>query len=384
MLHEFISLNRGDIIDRCRAKVAARLIPTPTESEINHGVPLFLEQVVEALRHQETPTPEIGRTAALHGHDLLKRGFTVGQVVHDYGDICQSITEIAVATNAPINADEFRTLNRCLDDAIADAVTAYGSDRDESTLADESARGSARLGFFVHELRNLLQTATFASEALMAGGVGLSGSTAGVLRRSLNGLRALVDNSITEVRTTHGLQHPQIFSIPQFIAEIAASAALDAVNHNVTLKVISSEGDGDILGDPQNLAAAINNLLKNAMKFTKRGTTVTMRTVASGDRIRIEVEDQCGGLPEGKSAELFHPFEQRGSDRSGLGLGLAYSQWAVVANGGRLYVRNLPPSGCVFIADLPRHLPSTDGKTAPVFVKGQRTDRRTQKLTPSS
>jgi hypothetical protein len=90
------------------------LIPTPTESEINHGVPLFLDQVVEALRHQETPTPEIGRSAALHGHDLLNRGFTVGQVVHDYGDVCQSVTEIAVETNAPIVANGGRLYVRNL------------------------------------------------------------------------------------------------------------------------------------------------------------------------------------------------------------------------------------------------------------------------------
>ena len=208
MLYDFITLNRGEIIDRCRAKVAARLIPTPTESEINHGVPLFLDQVVEALRHQETPTPEIGRSAALHGHDLLKRGFTVGQVVHDYGDVCQSVTEIAAETNAPIDADEFRTLNRCLDDAIADAVTAYGSERNESTLANESARENVRRGFFVHELRNLLQTATFASEAVLTGKVALRGSTAGVLRRSLGGLRSLIDESIADVRHTRSSQQP--------------------------------------------------------------------------------------------------------------------------------------------------------------------------------
>ena len=169
---------------------------------------MFLDQVVEALRHQEKPTPEIGRSATLHGHDLLKRGFTVGQVVHDYGDVCQSVTEIAVETHAPIDADEFRTLNRCLDDAIADAVTAYGSDRNESTLADENAR----LGFFVHELRNLLQTATFASEALLTGNVALKGSTAGVLRRSLAGLQSLIDESIAEVRQAHISQHLKVFS----------------------------------------------------------------------------------------------------------------------------------------------------------------------------
>lgn len=380
MLYDFITLNRREIIDRCRAKVAARLIPTPTESEINHGVPLFLDQVVEALRHQETPTPEIGRSAALHGHDLLKRGFTVGQVVHDYGDVCQSVTEIAAETNAPIDADEFRTLNRCLDDAIADAVTAYGSERNESTLANESARENVRRGFFVHELRNLLQTATFASEAVLTGKVALRGSTAGVLRRSLGGLRSLIDESIADVRLTRSSQQPGVFSLATFIEEIAAAATLDAISHSVTLKVLSTSDDAEILGDRQHLSAAINNLLQNAMKFTRRGSEVMLTSATSDGRIRIEVQDECGGLPEGKSAELFHPFEQRGSDRSGLGLGLAYSQWAVVANGGRLYVRNLPGSGCVFIVDLPRHPPHSaevDSDAATTSHKARK-DRRSQ------
>ena len=365
MLHEFISLHRGDIIDRCRAKVGARLNPIPTTTEIDHGVPLFLDQVVEALRHQETPTPQIGMSAALHGSDLLKRGFAVGQVVHDYGDICQSITEIAVETNAPIKTDEFKTLNRCLDDAIADAVTAYESDGDKSTLADESARENKQRGFFVHELRNLVQTTTFACEALLSGSVGTTGSTADVLRRSLTALQSLIDTSIADVRQSHDTQHPEVLSVATFVAEIAAAATLHATNHNARLRVIAVDDGEQILGDKKHLAAAISNLLHNAFKFTRDGSTVKLRATCNAERVLIEVQDECGGLPAGTSAELFHPFEQRGSDKTGLGLGLAYSQWAVVANAGRLYVRDLPGSGCVFIVDLPRYRPkSSDGARA--------------------
>jgi len=54
---------------------------------------------------------------------LLQHGFTVDQVVHDYGDLCQAITKLAVDRGAAIQVEEFRTLNRCLDNAIADAVT---------------------------------------------------------------------------------------------------------------------------------------------------------------------------------------------------------------------------------------------------------------------
>src|ERR1700681_2195865 len=110
MLHEFITLNRDAIIWRCRAKVAKRSIPTPSEAEMNHGAQLFLDQLVDALRAGETSHLEIDSSAGHHEHDLLLKGFTVSQVVHDYGDVCQTITELAVETNAPISTDDFRML----------------------------------------------------------------------------------------------------------------------------------------------------------------------------------------------------------------------------------------------------------------------------------
>ena len=50
MLYEFIAVHREEIIRRCRTKVAERSVPPPTEAEIDHGVPLFLDQLVDALR----------------------------------------------------------------------------------------------------------------------------------------------------------------------------------------------------------------------------------------------------------------------------------------------------------------------------------------------
>ena len=90
MLHEFITENRSEIIARCRVKVAARPAPRPTPAELKHGVPLFLDQLAEILRMKAASSSEIRDSAGLHGDELLRLGFTVGQVVHDYGDICQS------------------------------------------------------------------------------------------------------------------------------------------------------------------------------------------------------------------------------------------------------------------------------------------------------
>ena len=164
MLCEFIAVNREEIIRRCRAQVATRSVPPPTDVEIDHGVPVFLDQLMDALRLGLTSSPEIRRSAVKHGHALLRQGFTVSQVVHDYGDVCQSITELAVEKNASISTDDFRTLNRCLDDAIAAAVTEYGSERDQS-FEIEAADETEHLGAMAHKLRTAIQTARGALDA---------------------------------------------------------------------------------------------------------------------------------------------------------------------------------------------------------------------------
>ena len=238
MLHEFIAANRDEIIRRCRGKVATRSVPPPTDAEIDHGVPGFLDQLVDALRLGLTSSPEIGRSAIQHGHDLLLQGFTVSQVVHDYGDVCQAITELAVEMNAPISTEDFRTLNRCLDDAIACAVTEYGRERNQSTLDGETARGSERLGFLAHELRNLLNTAILAFEVLKTGNVGVAGSTGTVLHRSLMGLRALIGRSLAEVRLTQGVQNREPLLVSGFIEELAPGATLEA-----NARGIATDGD---------------------------------------------------------------------------------------------------------------------------------------------
>lgn len=329
-------------------------MPPPTPAEIDHGVPVFLDQLQHALRYGLSMKSEIGVIALQHGHDLLLQGFTVSQVVHDYGDICQAITELAVELDAPINTEDFRTLNRCLDDAIAGAVTEYGRERNQSGIDGENAKGSERLGFFIHEMRNLISTASYAFEVLKTGNVGIGGNTGRVLERSLVAQRALISRSLAEVRLTQGVQNLESFPVAEFIEEVAANAGLEANARGVRLTVQCVADGASIEADRQVLAAVVTNLLQNAFKFTKPSTTVTLTVGASAERVLIEIQDECGGLPGGKTTDLFRPFEQRGADRTGLGLGLAFSRWAVEANHGRIYARNLAGRGCVFTVDLPR------------------------------
>ena len=106
--------------------------PALSVEALRNGVPLFLAQVSETLRAETGETGshalcsnDIADGATKHGAELLTGGFTVSEVVHFYGDICQAVTELAVEQNAPVTVNEFRILNRSLDTAIAKSVTEH-------------------------------------------------------------------------------------------------------------------------------------------------------------------------------------------------------------------------------------------------------------------
>jgi len=375
MMREFLTEHREELIFRCARKVEKRSPPKVSVEEIEHGIPLFLDQLIRTLRVEQTgpqspdhqidhgecekapSTMELDNSAARHGRELMDRGFTVEQVVHDYGDLCQAITELAFELNAPIGTDEFRTLNLCLDNGIAAAVTEFNYRRD-FIAADEHAQAlNERLGIFAHELRNYLNASTLALGALKAGNLSVNGATAGVLERCLVGMTNLVNRSLNEVRITAGLpSRLQRFSLADFIDEARLAASLEAESRSCRLTVESALDPSVALNaDRDLLLSALGNLLQNAFKFTRRNSCVTLRAYTEGNRIRIDVEDQGFGLPPETEKTIFESFAQSGEDRSGLGLGLAIAKRGVEANEGSLHVRSQTGIGCVFTIDLPCH-----------------------------
>ena len=201
MLHEFLTEHRAELAKRCGTKVAARAAhtapkeqpdgplsrtpPAPTE-----GVPVLIEQLIETLRtgsEPDTLMPDIGTTAARYGGELLRNGFTLEQVVHTYGDLCQSLTELARERGEPITVAEFHTFNRCLDNAIADAVTEFSRVRDQDTAEASAQTSNERLGVLARELRTQLNSAVLAFQAIKSGSVAIAGATGTLLSRSLGG-----------------------------------------------------------------------------------------------------------------------------------------------------------------------------------------------------
>ncbi|MCC6952720.1 MAG: HAMP domain-containing histidine kinase [Deltaproteobacteria bacterium] len=359
MLHDFLSSHRDEILSLCYEKLLQVSDKRSSSTEMELGLPVFYDELVEVLRVDVDSSSEVvdklsdrihKESAVRRGKESLRLGYTVSQVVHGYGALCQAITEFCINhREKPILAREFNRLNRCLDIAIAQAVTEFSHGERVATAADERQR----LGFLAHELRNALGKAAAAHNLLQRGVVGFGGSTSHLLDEALATMKDLVDRSLSEVR----LQGETIVErrrcrVVDLVGEVEVTGMFEALARSIHLHIeISPELVVDV--DPHLLLSALSNLVQNAIKFCKTDGNVWVRGSLRGDRIFIDIEDECGGLPPGKIDELFKPYVQKGLDRIGMGLGLAIATRAVALNDGRLTAVDLPGKGCVFTIDLP-------------------------------
>jgi signal transduction histidine kinase len=375
MMHRFIANNRAELLERCKAKVARRPHRAATPAQLSNGIPLFLEQLLHTLRAEEggardvslrisgaaggdssTVLSEMGVSASAHGKQLLELGFTVDQVVHDYGDLCQSITDLAIERDAPFGVDEFRTLNRCLDNAIADAVTEFSFQRDVSIAQEQQLALEQRVGALGYELQKLALSAKLAVVALEAGNLPVSGATGRVLKRALDAMSILVDATIAEIRNeTSSAPTREVLAVHELLAEAAKRAGPYAQASGCALTVAPTDAAIQIEAGRDRILGAIANLLQNAFKFTAKGSEVAMSASVFGSFVRIDVRDHCGGLQQADIEHMFALLLPRQGDKSGFGLGLGTARRNVELDGGTLTLRNLPGSGCVFTISLPRH-----------------------------
>lgn len=280
----------------------------------------------------------------------LKLGYAITEAVQSYNIIYQAITDTCTLAGFEITSEELGMLTQSLDNAIAEVVSEFERAQSEK----QGEKETERLGFLAHELRNSLQSASIALEMIESGSVGVKGKTGGLLKSSLQRMAELIDTALTGVRLriepAVDLKKFRVFDV---ISEVEITAGFQARARNIKLKM-PPFSKLEIHADRHLFISALANLVQNALKFSKVGGIVEIRTIRSDDRILIEVEDECGGLPEGKVHELFDVGVQESHDRTGVGLGLAISRQAIERNNGLLHVRDLPGKGCVFTIDMPK------------------------------
>lgn len=223
MMSGFLATHREELLRRCAQKVSERPMRLATKAQVRNGIPLFLAQLQRTLEAEEQLQPleslrisgppggdalfvsEMGVSASAHGKELLGLGFSVDQVVHDYGDLCQAITDLAFELDAPFAVHEFRTLNRCLDNGIASAVAAFSSHRDLSQAAQREVEAYEQREGLRQSLRSSLATATYAVAALEIGNLPVSGSTGSILKRSLAAMTRQVGGpTLEELKDSFG------------------------------------------------------------------------------------------------------------------------------------------------------------------------------------
>lgn len=379
-LLEFLRTNENEILtsidDRSPALANARL----ASEQMQRGLPIFFKQLLEVLEHlsaipaasevntngsasaangsnvaaivpatSQSRDVEVTKSAGAYGKELQRLGFTLTHVVQAYGAICQAITGLAITKEAPITTEEFRELNRCLDIAIAAAVTTFLAERAEG----DSIRETQHLGFLAHELRNGLSIINTSLRLIRSGTVGFGGSTGQILDRALKRQQELIDRSLAEVRLRVDPKvHKESASLLQIFDQIVATAEGETQLKGQVLK-IEVEPGLQIDADQYLLISAVSNLVQNAIKYTCPGGTIQIRGHEFDEQTIIEVEDECGGLSSAMPHDLFKPFEQHNKNREGLGLGLAIAKRAIGLNDGTIDVRNLPGRGCIFRICLP-------------------------------
>ncbi|MFA6091476.1 MAG: HAMP domain-containing sensor histidine kinase [Elusimicrobiota bacterium] len=355
MLCDFLFEHREKILALTKEKTAAISEARPKSEVLERGLPIFYDHLISVLREEGVPRCEIHAKTSVpatseHGKELLRLGYTVSQVVHGYGVICQAITETADNLRIGFGAREFSVLNLCLDKAIAEAVTEFEKVRDTQSDFEEIKR----LGFFTHELRNALSSASLAFHLIKEGAVGTHGNMSGVLERNLRRMRDLIDGALSEVRmNSEPLLDRRSLSLIDVVQEVEATAVLVGRSRGVRLSV-QVDPKLQVHADRQCLISAVANLVQNAMKFTKPDTVVSLLSREDDKHVILDVEDCCGGLSDGHASELFIPFVQKGADHTGCGLGLAISRRAIARNGGDISVSNIAGKGCVFSIALPK------------------------------
>jgi signal transduction histidine kinase len=326
------------------------------------------EEVIDSLREfldeltARLSVPQCGDVGAptspsawSHGGQRFSLGYDVGALIREYGTLHDLLYDVIEGAHIAVAPAELRQLSRFLVDGIAASAARYAHDRDEE-LQKQAAE---HLAFLAHELRNPLGSMSMAFDRLQQGVLPSDNRSSGVLARGLRKLDGLINDALVQTKLRQGVQaRPARVALLELVEELIEESSAEASEKGI--RVVLDVRAEVASADPKLLYSALSNLVRNAVKFTCQGGTVQIRVRSAERRVIFEVEDQCGGLPEGTVHKLFDPYVQVGADRSGFGLGLAIAKQAVDAHAGSLRVHDLPGRGCVFVLEIPFAATSAD------------------------
>ena len=145
--------------------------------------------------------------------------------------------------------------------------------------------------------------------------------------------------------------------LAELVDAIARDAAFEAQGRGVAVAWQPPTGELRVRGNAAWLASAIENVVRNAVRYTAAGTEVTLALAADAAAVRVVVRDHGPGVAEGELTRIFEPFhrvaESRTRDTGGDGIGLAITARVLAAHGGSAHAANAPGGGLVVTLSLP-------------------------------
>lgn len=353
-LHEVLAQNREKVLHLWTQSVRGTLAPEslPNVELLDH-LPQFIGDVVAALREDtglpvEPALPEQTDSAAVHGLQRLRLGFSLDAVVREYGSLGDAIIAVGREDGTELTFRELQVVSECVINGIARAVSEYTSQRDAELLR----HANEHFAFIAHELRNPLSAAMMAFNNLKHSQQLPDSRSVAALERGLRRTGELIDQTLQTARMASGIElRRQWTTLRALLDDVELGESSEAESKGIEIRTVLHT-NARVNVDIRLIRSAVTNLLRNGVKYSHAGVVELRSHVANG-RIIIEVEDACGGLEPGKVEAAFAPFVRFENDSSGFGLGLAIAKQAVDAHGGSIRVQNLPGKGCIFILELP-------------------------------
>ncbi len=173
------------------------------------------------------------------------------------------------------------------------------------------------------------------------------------MEREAERLNEMIGRLLTLARIQTAQEPPEKLPVDlqELVAEVAADAAFEAQEHRCTVRVVSAE-PCSTLGSPELLRSAVENVVRNAIRYTAPGTAVELTLAAPHDGsnwAEITVRDHGPGVPASELRNVFRPFYRvtgaRERQTGGVGLGLAITERAVNLHGGSVQAANAAQGG---------------------------------------